>query len=44
MKLKFGHHSGNHPVQDLRTRKVQITAQNHNYAVAIECSIPNRWS
>lgn len=33
VKLKFGHHSGNHPVQDLRTGKVQITAQNHNYAV-----------
>ncbi len=36
VKLKFGHHSGNHPVQDLRTGKVQITAQNHNYAVDIE--------
>lgn len=34
VKLKFGHHSGNHPVLDLKTRKVQITAQNHNYAVA----------
>ena len=34
IKLKFGHHSGNHPVQDLHTGKVQITAQNHNYAVA----------
>lgn len=33
MKLKFGHHSGNHPVKDLATGKVQITAQNHNYAV-----------
>jgi carbamoyl-phosphate synthase small subunit len=32
-RLKFGHHSGNHPVQDLRTAKVHITAQNHNYAV-----------
>ncbi len=33
MKLKFGHHSGNHPVLDLRTHKVQVTSQNHNYAV-----------
>jgi carbamoyl-phosphate synthase small subunit len=32
-KLKFGHHSGNHPVKDLRTGKIQVTSQNHNYAV-----------
>ncbi len=32
-KLPFGHHGGNHPVMDLSTRKVEITAQNHNYAV-----------
>jgi carbamoyl-phosphate synthase small subunit len=32
-KLKFGHRGGNHPVMDLRTRKVFITAQNHGYAV-----------
>ncbi len=32
-RLKFGHHGGNHPVQDLRTRKVLVTAQNHNYMV-----------
>jgi len=32
-KLKFGHHGGNHPVKDLRTGKVAITSQNHNYAV-----------
>ena len=32
-KLKFGHHGGNHPVQDVTTGIVQITAQNHNYAV-----------
>ncbi|MBK3332313.1 glutamine-hydrolyzing carbamoyl-phosphate synthase small subunit [Persephonella atlantica] len=31
-KLEFGHHGGNHPVKDLRTGKVEITAQNHNYA------------
>ena len=38
-KLKFGHHGGNHPVQDLSTGKVEITTQNHNFAVRIE-SIP----
>jgi carbamoyl-phosphate synthase small subunit len=32
-RLKFGHHGGNHPVKDLRTGKVQITAQNHNYHI-----------
>ncbi len=32
-KLKFGHHGGNHPVMDLHTRKVEITAHNHNFAV-----------
>ena len=32
-KLPFGHHGGNHPVQDLRTGTVAMTAQNHNYAV-----------
>jgi len=32
-KLPFGHHGGNHPVMDLRTRKVEITAQNHGFAV-----------
>lgn len=34
-KLKFGHHGGNHPVMDLSTGKVEITAQNHNYCVDI---------
>jgi len=32
-KLKFGHHGGNQPVGDVYTGGVQITAQNHNYAV-----------
>lgn len=32
-KLKFGHHGGNHPVKDLRTGKVSITAQNHGFCV-----------
>ncbi|HTX92633.1 MAG TPA: glutamine-hydrolyzing carbamoyl-phosphate synthase small subunit [Anaerolineales bacterium] len=41
-KLKFGHHGGNHPVQDLRTRQVLITAQNHNYCVETESLDPAR--
>jgi carbamoyl-phosphate synthase small subunit len=32
-KLKFGHRGGNHPVRDLATGRVYITAQNHGYAV-----------
>ena len=32
-KLKFGHHGGNHPVRDLATGRVYITAQNHGFAV-----------
>ena len=32
-KLKFGHRGANHPVQDLRTGKVEITSQNHGFAV-----------
>jgi carbamoyl-phosphate synthase small subunit len=32
-KLDFGHHGANHPVMDLRTRKVEITSQNHGFAV-----------
>jgi carbamoyl-phosphate synthase small subunit len=32
-KLKFGHRGGNHPVRDLATARVYITAQNHGYAV-----------
>jgi carbamoyl-phosphate synthase small subunit len=35
-KLKFGHHGANHPVMDLTTRKVEITAQNHCFAVDVE--------
>lgn len=35
-KLKFGHHGGNQPVNDISATNVQITAQNHNYAVAAE--------
>ncbi len=32
-KLRFGHHGGNHPVRNLATGHVEITSQNHNYAV-----------
>ncbi|NCY17503.1 MAG: carbamoyl phosphate synthase small subunit, partial [Actinobacteria bacterium] len=32
-KLPFGHHGGNHPVRRLDTGTVEITSQNHNYAV-----------
>ena len=34
-KLPFGHHGGNHPVQRLRDNAVEITSQNHNYAVTM---------
>ncbi len=33
MKMKFGHHGGNHPVQDLDSKRVMITSQNHGFAV-----------
>jgi carbamoyl-phosphate synthase small subunit len=39
-KLKFGHHGSNHPVKDLQTGKVEITAQNHGFAVDPE-SLPS---
>jgi len=32
-KLKFGHRGGNHPVMDLTTQKIEITSQNHGFAV-----------
>jgi carbamoyl-phosphate synthase small subunit len=35
-KLKFGHHGANHPVMDLGTRKVEITSQNHGFAVDLD--------
>jgi carbamoyl-phosphate synthase small subunit len=33
IKMKFGHHGANHPVQDLTTKRVMITSQNHGFAV-----------
>ena len=39
-RLKFGHHGCNHPVKNLATGKVEITSQNHNFAVVAD-SLPN---
>jgi len=39
VKMKFGHHGANHPVQDLATQRVMITSQNHGFAVD-ENSLP----
>ncbi len=39
VKMKFGHHGGNHPVKDLDNNCVMITAQNHGFAVD-EASMP----
>ena len=39
-KLKFGHHGANHPVQNLLTKKVEITSQNHGFCVDPE-SLPS---
>ena len=33
LKMKFGHHGANHPVQDLDSKQVLITSQNHGFAV-----------
>ena len=35
-KLKFGHRGGNHPVRNLETNKLEITSQNHSYAVDMD--------
>lgn len=40
LKMKFGHHGANHPVQDLATQRVLITSQNHGFAVD-ETSLPS---
>jgi len=39
LKMKFGHHGANHPVQDLDSKRVMITSQNHGFAVD-EASLP----
>lgn len=38
-KMKFGHHGANHPVQDVETKRVYITSQNHGFAVDV-ASLP----
>ena len=40
VKMKFGHHGANHPVQDLDTKQVLITSQNHGFALD-EDSLPD---
>ncbi len=35
-KMKFGHRGGNHPVMNLETGKIEITSQNHSYAVEVD--------
>ena len=49
-KLPFGHRGANHPVKDLRTGRIEITSQNHGFAVAapdgglrVERDEPVRW-
>ncbi|HEU4976737.1 MAG TPA: glutamine-hydrolyzing carbamoyl-phosphate synthase small subunit [Baekduia sp.] len=49
-KLPFGHRGGNHPVKDLRTGRIEITSQNHGFAVRapdgtgrVEVDEPVRW-
>lgn len=39
LKMKFGHHGANHPVQDLETGQVMITSQNHGFAID-DASLP----
>ncbi|WP_334187567.1 glutamine-hydrolyzing carbamoyl-phosphate synthase small subunit [Noviherbaspirillum sp.] len=39
LKMKFGHHGANHPVQDVQSKQVMITSQNHGFAVD-EASLP----
>jgi carbamoyl-phosphate synthase small subunit len=41
VKMKFGHHGANHPVQDLDTKRVFITSQNHGFAVDEQTLPPN---
>ena len=41
-KMKFGHHGGNQPVLDVDTGVVEITSQNHGFAVDVD-SLPSTW-
>ncbi|MCW5197329.1 glutamine-hydrolyzing carbamoyl-phosphate synthase small subunit [Buchnera aphidicola] len=40
IKMKFGHHGSNHPVQNIQTKQVMITTQNHNFTIDHK-NIPN---
>jgi carbamoyl-phosphate synthase small subunit len=40
LKMKFGHHGGNHPVKDLKTKKVMTTSQNHGFSLE-ESTLPD---
>lgn len=40
LKMKFGHHGANHPVQDVETKRVYITSQNHGFAADVD-SLPS---
>jgi carbamoyl-phosphate synthase small subunit len=42
-KLPFGHHGANHPVKDLRTGRIDITAQNHGFAVDPDSVASRGW-
>jgi carbamoyl-phosphate synthase small subunit len=42
VKLRFGHHGANHPVRRLENNRVEITSQNHNYAVPPDALDPLR--
>jgi carbamoyl-phosphate synthase small subunit len=42
-KLPFGHHGANHPVKDLATGRVEITSQNHGFAVDPESLVAAGW-
>ncbi|NQU17959.1 MAG: glutamine-hydrolyzing carbamoyl-phosphate synthase small subunit [Candidatus Saganbacteria bacterium] len=41
-KLKFGHRGANHPVMDLKTRKIEITSQNHGFCVDMKSLNPKK--
>jgi carbamoyl-phosphate synthase small subunit len=41
-KMKFGHHGGNQPVMDLTTGKIEITSQNHSFAVDMDTLDPKK--
>lgn len=45
-KMKYGHHGANHPVKDLKTGRVYISTQNHNYVIktdSIDETVAKPW-